>query len=153
MESAAVRYENLSDSMQAIGYSKIKYEACVFNKSGRSGVQCTAAVHVDELIITCVDKSMISELCDHLTMRYGAIPRTDGTTLNYLGMVFDLSTSGEVKLTVQGYVEDTLTCAAVAGNARSPATDGPFEVRDNAVLVPEEQRVVPPHSSKTKLSS
>ena len=96
----------------------------MFNKVNKSGVQCTIAVHVDDLIITCIDKEIITQLCDHLSARYGVITRTDGTILNYLGMVFDLTTVGEVKMTMQGFVEDTILCAGVKGLARTPATDG-----------------------------
>ena len=55
-------------------------------------------------------------------------------------MVFDMSTPGQAKMIMQGYVEDTIAYAGVVGHANSPATDGLFETRSDAVKVPEGQR-------------
>ena len=41
-------------------------------------------------------------------------------------------------MTMQGYIEDTLSCAGVSGMARTPGTDGLFEIRENAS---EDQRI------------
>ena len=56
------------------------------------------AVHGDDLIITSINQGMIDGLCIGLKDRYGEITRNDGPVLNYLGMVFDLSIKGEVKM-------------------------------------------------------
>ena len=55
VESAALWLENLSRTMLYLGYMKNVHEQCVFNKSGKDGVQCTAAAHVDDLLIICID--------------------------------------------------------------------------------------------------
>ena len=83
---------------------------------------------------------MVEDICAHIKQRYGNITRYDGPILNYLGMVFDLSTAGEVRMTMGGYIKETLAVAGVTGKARSPATDGLFETREGAELVPEVQR-------------
>ena len=125
--------------MQESGFIRNDYDVCVFNKR-TNGVQCTIAVHVDDLIITSVDQQMIEDICGKLKGRYGVMTRHDGPVLNYLGMVFDLTKTGEVSMTMKGYTLDTILYAGISGRARSPATDGLFEVRDTAELVPEEQR-------------
>ena len=104
------------------------------------GVQCTVAVHVDDLIITCVNMGMIDNLCVGLKSKYGEITRKDGPMLNYLGMVFDLSQRGEVHMSMEGYTNDTILYAGIPGRARSPATGGLFETRDGAELVVESVR-------------
>ena len=150
VESAALWYENLSATLKDLGYVRNDYELCVFNKVC-DGTQCTAAVHVDDLIITSEDQRMIDGLCDGLKERYGDISRHDGPVLNYLGMVFDLSVKGEARMSMEGYTDDTITCAGVVGRARSPATNGLFDVRSGVDLVPEEVRVWF-HSVVAKLS-
>ena len=150
VESAALWYENLSDTLGELGYVKNEYEACVYNKSA-NGAQCTVAVHVDDLIITCVNVDMINELCSGLECKYGEITRNDGPVLNYLGMVFDLSQPGEVCMSMKGYTNDTIHYAGIPGKARSPATDGLFETRADAELVPESIRAWF-HSVVAKLS-
>ena len=150
VESAALWYENLSATLKDLGFVRNDYELCVYNKVC-DGIQCTAAVHVDDLIITSADQRMIDGLCDGLKGRYGEITRHDGPVLNYLGMVFDLSVSGEVWMSMQGYTDDTITYAGVLGRARSPATDGLFDVRSGVDLAPEDVRVWF-HSVVAKLS-
>ena len=118
VESAALWYNNLSASLLDAGYEKNEYEICVYNKRDASGVQCTVAVHVDDLIVTSRNDVMITELKVFLKKRYGEITSADGPVLNYLGMVFDLSTLGQVKMTMQGYVEDTIAYARVAGHTK-----------------------------------
>ena len=77
VESAALWYENLSETLQKSGFIRNGYEVCVFNKRA-NGVQCTIAVHVDDLIITSVDRQMIEDICGELKGRYGVITRHDG---------------------------------------------------------------------------
>ena len=140
VESAALWYENLTATLKDLGYRRNDYELCVYNKIS-DGVQCTAAVHVDDLIITSVNQGMIDGLCSGLELRYGEITRQDGPVLNYLGMVFDLSVVGEVRMSMKGYIDDTILYADTPGKAKSPATDGLFEIRDDVTLVPESVRV------------
>ena len=151
VESAALWYENLSDTLSRAGYKKNIYETCVYNKRNKNGMQCTVAVHVDDLIISSVDRDMIDTLCDHLRDTYGVITRVDGPVVNYLGMVFDLTVEGEVRMTMRGFVEDTIAYAAVTGTANSPATEGLFETRPNAEMAKENDRVWF-HSVVAKLS-
>ena len=150
VESAALWYENLSNTLRGMGYAKNEYVACVYNKS-TDGVQCTVAVHVDDLIITSVSMDMINELCGGLKTKYGEITRNNGPVHNYLGMVFDLSVPGEVRMTMKGYTNDTIQYAGIPGKARSPATDGLFETRADSELVPETMRAWF-HSVVAKLS-
>ena len=94
---------------------------------------------MDDLFFTSESEEMIEEACVGLQNKYGAVTRADGPTVNYLGMVFDLSTAGEARVTVKGYVDDTLGGSGITGEAKTPATDGLFEVRDKE-LVSEEKR-------------
>ena len=59
----------------------------MFNKRNARGVQCSIAVHVDDLMITSTDTDMIDSLAAGLKKRYGEITRKDGPVVNYLGMV------------------------------------------------------------------
>lgn len=57
-------------------------------------------------------------------------------------MVLDLSTSGEAKVTMTGFVDDMLRECAITGRARTPATEGLFSVRPNIDTVTEQQKVI-----------
>lgn len=142
VESAALWYENLRESMKTLGYAPNTIDICVFNKMSEKGIQCTVAVHVDDLMVTSTDPEMIESLAAGLTERYGDITRKDGPTANYLGMVFDLTESGVAKVTMTGYVDDMLREVGTSKGARTPATDGLFNVRPDALTVSEGMRVM-----------
>jgi hypothetical protein len=42
---------------------------------------------------------------------------------------------------MSGYADDVLKSSGVSGTARTPSTDGLFEVRESALPVPEEAQV------------
>lgn len=140
VESASLWYENLRDTMAGLGYTRNPHDICVFNKTSEEGVQCTAAVHVDDLFITSTSDDMIDILAEGLKTRYGEITMTKGNTLNYLGMIFDLSEPGEARVSMKGYIDDMLESCGITGGARTPATDGLFTVREDAELVSEVER-------------
>jgi hypothetical protein len=141
VESAALWYENLSVTMTALGYARNESDICVFNRTDISGVQCTATVHVDDLFITSKSRVMIDELTEGLKARYGEIALAHGPLINYLGMAFDFSHAGEARVSMSGYVDEMLESSGVTGIAKTPATDGLFETREDALPVTEEVRV------------
>jgi Reverse transcriptase (RNA-dependent DNA polymerase) len=140
VESAALWYENLRDTMTTLGYERNPHDICVFNKTDERGTQCTAALHVDDLLITSTDENMIEGLAEGLRVRYGEISKTNGTILNYLGMVLDFSAPGETRVTMKGFVEDMLHTSGVTGGAKTPATEGLFELRADAPICTEMRR-------------
>ena len=141
VESAALWYENLRESLSQLGYVPNTHDICVFNKHDEYGVQCTIAVHVDDLMITSISSSMIESLAAGLTKKYGDITRKDGPVVNYLGMVFDMTKAGMARVSMSGYVGDMLKESGTVGGARTPATEGLFDVRECAAMATDEQRV------------
>ena len=138
VESAALWYENLREGLSHMGYVPNAHDMCVFNKSDEYGVQCTIAVHVDDLMITSVNGAMIEAVATGLIERYGDIIRKDRPIVNYLGMVFNLSIAGVARVSMTGDVEDMLKEGGTIGGVRTPATEGLFYT---AVPASEEDRV------------
>jgi hypothetical protein len=77
VESAALWYDNLRETMMSLGYERNPHDICVFNKTSEQGVQCTATVHVDDLLITSIDEGMIESLAEGLRVRYGEITKSN----------------------------------------------------------------------------
>jgi 3-deoxy-D-manno-octulosonate 8-phosphate phosphatase KdsC-like HAD superfamily phosphatase len=77
VESAALWYENLRDTMTSLGYERNPHDIRVFNKTDKDGVQCTTTVHVDDLLITSMDGTMIESLAEGLRLRYGKITKSN----------------------------------------------------------------------------
>lgn len=61
--------------------------------------------------------------------------------MNYLGMVLDLTTPGTARVTMTGYIEDMLKERGTVGSARTPATEGLFDVSPDIDMASEVQRV------------
>jgi hypothetical protein len=64
IESASLWYHHLSLTLTRAGYVPNPYDHCVFNKTNNRGVQCTIALHVDDLFVSSVDPSMLNDLTD-----------------------------------------------------------------------------------------
>ena len=148
IKSAALWHDNLSATMSELGYEKNKHEGCVFNKR-KDGIQCTVALHVDDLLITSMSAPLIDELCEGLKIKYGEISRSDGPVVNYLGMTFDLRVKGEATVTMTRYIQNTLEGSETTGLVASPAIDQLFDVRDIARVEEEERAKF--HSMVAKL--
>ena len=112
-------------------------------------------------MITSTDTDMIDSLAAGLEKRYGEITRKDWPVVNYLGMVFDLTAPGVAIVSMTGYVDDMLKEVGTVKGARTPATEGLFDVRPDIAEVTEEQShfsqtcsqdVVPCEASETGLS-
>ena len=59
VESAGLWYAILRATMSSLGYVRNGCDQCVFNPIGSDGVQCTAAVHVDDLLIISKSKAAL----------------------------------------------------------------------------------------------
>ena len=105
------------------------------------GVQCTVAIHVDDLLITSIDKLALEEVANHLQSVYKDIRRVDGPRVGYLGMMMDLTGKGKALITMDGFTNDVLDNSSIDGLANTPATDYLFVTREDAGTVTEDQRV------------
>jgi Reverse transcriptase (RNA-dependent DNA polymerase) len=141
VESSSLWYNNLRATLKDLGYKRNEIEVGVFNRRDSDGVQCTATVHVDDLLIISTSTDMIEKLTDGLKKRYGAITLNRAPIVNYFGMVLDFSHTGEARVTMGGYIDELFKTSGVQGVARTPGTDGLFEVRGSAQPVPERVRV------------
>ena len=53
-------------------------------------------------------------------------------------MTFDWSKQGEVKITLEGYIQDILRDCLVEGTAKTPAADNLYEIREDTPLASRE---------------
>jgi hypothetical protein len=129
VESARLWYNLLAQSLEGIGYTKNPMDPCVFNKDSGSN-QSTIVVYVDDLFISTQQDSQFTELMTMLVEKFKEVTLKEGKTIPYLGMVWDFSNSGEVKVTMDGYVSDVLETSNIQGLARTPAGEQLFDLRD-----------------------
>ena len=101
---------------------------------GTGDEQCTICLHVDDLKITCRNEDTIEQLIDSLTTKYQTLTVHRGNVHSYLGMTWDYSTLGRVKITMEKYVKDVLDGYEVTGQAATPASVNLFELRESDLL-------------------
>lgn len=72
-----------------------------------NGHQCTVTWHIDDLKISCKDPTVVEDLVDKLSERYGkhkALTINRGKIHDYLGMILDFSDKGKVKVQMYDYI-------------------------------------------------
>jgi hypothetical protein len=107
VQSAKLWYDLLVKYLASQGFIPNPADPCVFNKSVND-VQCTICLHVDDMMITCADKVILDDFVSKLTAEYEDCVVHRGKVHSYLGMTFDFSRPGKLKLTMEGYVSDFL---------------------------------------------
>jgi hypothetical protein len=133
VESAKLWYDHLTATLVGFGFKRNKLDICVFNKDC-NGKQCTVTVHVDDLMITCADDSACESVIDLLQRTYNKMTIHRGLIHSYLGMVFDFSTLGKVKITMEKYINEIIRDYNVTGTAKTPAASNLFDVLDSPLL-------------------
>jgi hypothetical protein len=134
VESAKLWYDHLRKSLEAMGFTVNANDICTFNKGSISGGdQCTIILHVDDLMITSKQSSIVDKVVEDITAVYKEVTVTRGSVHSYLGMTFDFTDEGKVRVSQEGYVQDLVKAYEVTGKAQSPAADDLFTVREEAM--------------------
>ena len=151
VESAKLWYELLSKCFAQYGMLPNKRDKCVFNKYIEDkGVQLTAVVYVDDIVITCANGKSIDGLINHLENSFGKLTTQKGKIHSYLGMTIDFNHSYGVALTMKRYEDEILKDYNVKGTASTPASQSLFKVDQNIEPLSKDKAKVF-HSAVAKL--
>eukprot|EP00956_Cyclotella_meneghiniana_P014156 scaffold21075_cov96-Cyclotella_meneghiniana.AAC.1 len=144
LRSALLFYRRLRKELEDFGFVVNPYDPCVANKTTADGHQQTVLWHVDDLHVSHVDKNENERLVAYLRRIYG-----DKMTINrgkehrYLGMDFDYSRPGVLKMSMIKYIREVLDDfpELITKTSRTPHTDNLFKVRpeDEADFLSEDQ--------------
>ena len=148
IQSAKLWYHHLRATLQGIGFITNPCDECVFNR-GVGEEQCTIAIHVDDLLITCKNEATITTVIDDLTKAYKELKVNYGDQHSYLGMSFDFSAPGRATISMGGFIDDLLKHYNVNKKASSPATVHLFDIRESPRLKPDDAKLF--HSAVAKL--
>ena len=141
IESARLWYEKISRDLQDLGFIKNDYDMCVFNRRQKDGTQETLTIHVDDVLVTAGSETAIDNIIMELQTKYEKLTIKRGRKLDYLGMTFDFSTNGKVKITMEGFINDLLLfCERAPGVAKTPAASNLFEVNTKSALLNTEDK-------------
>lgn len=139
VESALLFYNHISTSLLTLGYNKNAYDMCVFNKIV-DGNQCTITIHVDDLKASCAHKNVLDDLVKELTKIYKKVNVHDGNIIDYLGMEFDYSDEGTVKVSMKAMIDEVIADMTVSDTAPTPAAVYLFKVSEDSKLLNNKDR-------------
>ena len=97
-----------------------------------NGLQQTIRLHVDDIYSSHMNPKANDELLKWMQDTYGKIGEvkaTRGKVHDYLGMIFDFSEKGKLKINMSKYVKDMIKSFPEdsTGHAKNPATSNLFE--------------------------
>ena len=147
MHAALLYYRRFVKDILAIGFELNPYDACVANKMV-DGKQLTIVWHVDDIKVSHVSENTVKRMIRWLRKTYerifedgsGAMRISTGKVHEYLGITFDYSTPGEVKVTMIPYVKEIISQFAPYDQsektAKTPAADHLFQVNEKSKPLP-----------------
>ena len=125
-------YKQFKGDLEKVGFKFNPYDPCVANKM-IEGKQCTVRFHVDDLMSSHVNPAVNDEFLIWLNKKYGGygkVKATRGHVHDYLGMTFDFSEKGKVKIDMIDYmcgmVDDFSTKFKPTDTAPNPAAEDLF---------------------------
>jgi hypothetical protein len=130
VESSLLWYNDLKSKLGDDGFVENPYDRCAFHKFGRSGNQVSIVLHVDDLMVTSQSQDDLDTFGLFLKSVYPETRTTSGTSLDYIGMTFDFSAAGEVRVAMDECVDDILSGCGVTTTKMTPGASVLFEVRD-----------------------
>jgi hypothetical protein len=144
IESAKLFYDHISGSLKNIGFKANGYDQCVFNKI-MYGKQCTITIHVDDLLICCEDQRGIDDVLRELTRVYSKVNAITDLNLDYLGMEFEFSRKGVVKVSMAKMVKTIIKewgsgLKPIDSSAKTPAVNSLFEISQSSQVLDSVKR-------------
>ena len=113
------------------------------------GAQLTVVWHVDNFKVSHIDWGVVTRMAEWLKNTYESLFKDGswamklkcGMIHEYLGMILDYYNQGEVKITMYNYIRDIIIdfkqYHPSNNNARTPAANHLFKVRDDQKKLPE----------------
>ena len=134
IEAAQLWYTNITTTLKDIGFVQNSYDKCVWNRMYK-GDQQTVCIHVDDLKITCRNEEANQDVVRELRRVYKDVTVNEGDIHSYIGITFDYSVPGKVKLTQEGYIRDLMLFYNVDSAVKTPAADNLFDLDPDSPLL------------------
>jgi hypothetical protein len=138
-------YKKFRSDLEQIGFHFNDYDPCVANCMV-NGKQHTIRFHVDDVKASHIDPMVNNKFDAWLNKTYGSlgeVKTTRGPIHDYLGMIFDYSKKGIVKIDMCDYVKGMLDDFPIKFGAKdtqpTPAADDLFDKGDESKLLSKEQ--------------
>ena len=96
------------------------------------GTQLTVVWHVDDLKISHIKRSVVTDTILWMESKYGKINAKRGKLHDYLGMTLDFTTRKKLKIILKDYIENMFDACSfpVEATATSPTPNHLFQVNE-----------------------
>ena len=138
VEAAKIWYDLLTSFLAAEGFEPNEYDRCVWNK-GVGKEQVTVVIYVDDMFVTGTNAEDIRTLMEKAKTQFGHVTLHEGTVHNYVGMVFDYSVVGELKVNMTAYEDGCVEVMGITSTSTTPAAESLFKIDDKELLGDKEQ--------------
>ena len=143
LRAAQLFWKKLSTFLLKCGFEANPYDPCVMNKM-IEGQQCTVAWHVDDMKLSHKQTKVVDNVIEMLDEEFGnemPLTVTHGKVHDYLGMLLDFSTPGEVTVDMVEYVKTIISemPEEMAGTTATPAAAHLFKTNANPDPLSEEK--------------
>ena len=146
--AARLFWQKLSKQLiDAWGFVRNKYDDCVVNKT-INGSQMTVVWHVDDLKVSHVDAQEVGKFIRQMEETFGKdtpLSVSRGKTHEYLGMSLDFRNKGEVRISMEHYIDMMLRDAPLEmdGTSNTPAAAHLFKTnQEDPKLLGEEKKKI-----------
>jgi hypothetical protein len=143
MVASLLYYRKFTKSLTGIGFELNPYDPCVANKT-IDGKQMTICFHVDDCKLSHRKSRVMDDMIQWLRQEYesifedgsGKMTVSRGKVHKYLGMTLDYTVSGQVKITMTGYIDEILSAFDEAdpkgrGTKSSAASENLFKIDED----------------------
>ena len=138
IQSGLLWYECLSGTIIEFGFKSCTCDKCIFTYDQEDG-KLIIAIYVDDLFITGSNQSIVDKFNQHLKSKFRDITINTGLKHSYLGVLFDFSNPGEVRLSADGYVEQLIHENCITNIASSPANNNILKTTQQSSPLPQQQ--------------
>jgi hypothetical protein len=151
VESARLWYDHLRKTLEAMGFQANPDDICTFNKgSVQAGDQCTIILHVDDLMVTSKQQAVVDKVVADIVAVYKEVTVNRGAVHSYLGMTFDFTVPGQVKVSQEGYVQDLIKASGGEPVLSQRGRREAVQERDRGVPQQDCKATVPVQAHETR---
>jgi hypothetical protein len=141
-EAAKLWYDHFKGILESYGYKVSEMDKCVFYKANADGTgKSILLLHVDDGLVFADNDDILQQLVAQLDKSFeGKFTWSiDDPIKEYLGMQMEQS-PGQVKLTMDKYIEDLCKEYNITTNRRVPANSDLFDIDKTLPMLPDENR-------------
>tara|TARA_B100002003_G_C14152859_1_gene554651 strand:- start:307 stop:5016 length:4710 start_codon:yes stop_codon:yes gene_type:complete len=141
-QSSKLWYNKLKSTLEQIEFVQNKMEQCVFNLK-KNNVTITTCFHVDDLLFTCNNEQMLTNVVQQFGSKFRGISIQKGNNINYLGLNIHRNRNKDIELSMIKYSKDIGESCGITQKDKTPNTETLFEDdNDESIFLTEDNRKI-----------